>query len=79
MLEKSSCEGSFPFPALSHEELVAQCVIFFLAGYDTTASTLSFTSYVLALHPEIQEKVIEELDDALKANNVSNRLFNFCH
>ncbi|GFT54954.1 cytochrome P450 3A4 [Nephila pilipes] len=54
---------------LSLDELVAQCVIFFLAGYDTTASTLSFVSYLLALHPEIQEKVHEELVEAVTQTN----------
>lgn len=54
---------------LSREELVAQCVIFFLAGYETTATTLSFVSYCLALNPDIQEKLIQELDVALIKNN----------
>ncbi|GIY32256.1 cytochrome P450 3A21 [Caerostris darwini] len=54
---------------LSLDELVAQCVIFFLAGYDTTASTLSFATYQLALNPEVQEKVYKEIVDALKETN----------
>ncbi|XP_054714031.1 cytochrome P450 3A8-like [Uloborus diversus] len=52
---------------LSPDELVAQCVIFFLAGYDTTASTLAFASYLLALNPDVQEKLIAEIDKALSA------------
>ncbi|XP_054715661.1 cytochrome P450 3A11-like [Uloborus diversus] len=55
--------------SLSQDEMVAQCIIFFLAGYETTASTLSFASYILALHPEIQELLIAELDESLKASN----------
>ncbi|XP_054713411.1 cytochrome P450 3A8-like isoform X1 [Uloborus diversus] len=55
--------------SLSYNELIAQCIIFFLAGYDTTASTLSFASYLLALNPDVQEKLIAELDGALKASN----------
>lgn len=51
---------------LSFDELVAQCVIFFLAGFETTASTLSFVTYYLALNPEIQDKLVEELDTAIK-------------
>ncbi|CAL1290446.1 unnamed protein product [Larinioides sclopetarius] len=54
---------------LSMDELVAQCVIFFLAGYDTTASTLSLATYELALNPDIQEKVHQELVDTLKETN----------
>ncbi|GFS67856.1 cytochrome P450 9e2, partial [Nephila pilipes] len=51
---------------LSLDELVGQCVIFFLAGYDTTASTLSFASYLLALNPGIQNKLYEELREVLQ-------------
>ncbi|GFT51094.1 cytochrome P450 9e2 [Nephila pilipes] len=52
--------------ALSLDELVGQCVIFFLAGYDTTASTLSYASYLLALNPGIQNTLYEELREVLQ-------------
>ncbi|KAG8176926.1 hypothetical protein JTE90_018709 [Oedothorax gibbosus] len=55
--------------SLSRNELVAQCVIFFIAGYDTTASTLSLASYFLALNPDVQEKVRAEVDEALKESD----------
>ncbi|GIY47675.1 cytochrome P450 3A11 [Caerostris extrusa] len=51
---------------LSADELVGQCVIFFIAGYDTTAATLSMTSYLLALHPEIQDKLHKEIKEVLQ-------------
>ncbi|GBM45922.1 Cytochrome P450 3A21 [Araneus ventricosus] len=51
---------------LSLEELVGNCVIFFLAAYDTTATTLSFASYLLALNPEIQDKAYEEIREVLQ-------------
>ncbi|KAF8787803.1 cytochrome P450 3A31-like [Argiope bruennichi] len=54
---------------LTLDELVGQCVIFFLAGYDTTASTLSYASYLLALHPEIQAQLYDELRDVLQKTN----------
>ncbi|CAL1289564.1 unnamed protein product [Larinioides sclopetarius] len=53
--------------SLTLDELVGQCVIFFLAGYDTTASTLSYVSYLLALHPEIQTKLYVELREILQS------------
>lgn len=56
--------------ALSPNELVAQCVIFFLAGYETTASTLSFVTYYLALNPDIQDKLAEEIDKTIEECDV---------
>jgi cytochrome P450 len=32
-----------------------------VAGFDTTANTLAFTVYYLALHPEAQEKSRQEV------------------
>lgn len=45
--------------------ITAQCVLFYIAGYDTTATTLSFVSYCLALHPKIQQTLLEEVDRVL--------------
>ncbi|CAL1292427.1 unnamed protein product [Larinioides sclopetarius] len=55
--------------SLSADEIVAQSVIFFTAGYDTTSSTLSFATYQLALNPDIQDK-LREVDSVLQETNV---------
>jgi cytochrome P450 len=41
-------------------EMVDQVAIFFLAGHETSASALSWALYLLATHPEWQEKVANE-------------------
>ncbi|XP_042238139.1 cytochrome P450 6B7-like isoform X2 [Homarus americanus] len=46
--------------------ITAQCVLFYMAGYDTTATTLSFLSYCLALHPDIQQKCMQEIETVLE-------------
>ncbi|CAO2630614.1 Cytochrome P450 3A11 [Lemmus lemmus] len=51
--------------ALSDMEIMAQSVLFIFAGYETTSSTLTFTLYLLATHPDIQKKLQEEIDVAL--------------
>ncbi|CAN7985409.1 unnamed protein product [Ixodes pacificus] len=53
------------------EDIAAQCMLFFIAGSDTVTLTLTWTAYSLALHPECQEKVIEEIDNAVKQNGVT--------
>ncbi|XP_021018890.1 cytochrome P450 3A13 [Mus caroli] len=51
--------------ALSDVEIVAQSVIFIFAGYETTSSALSFALYLLAIHPDVQKKLQDEIDAAL--------------
>ncbi|OTF79065.1 cytochrome P450-like protein [Euroglyphus maynei] len=46
---------------LSEEEIVAQSVIFFAAGYETTASTLTFALYELAMNPDMQNRLYDEV------------------
>ncbi|XP_063387752.1 cytochrome P450 6B1-like [Cydia fagiglandana] len=47
----------------------AQSFVFYAAGYETSASTMGFLLYQLALNQDIQNKVIEELDAVLKKHN----------
>lgn len=54
--------------------MVAQCVIFFLAGFETTASTLAFVTYYLALNQDIQDRLVKELDEAIREGKVSSML-----
>ncbi|XP_059085586.1 probable cytochrome P450 6d4, partial [Tigriopus californicus] len=50
---------------LTEEHITAQGAIFFLAGFETTANTLSTLCYNLAKHPEIQDKVREEITNVI--------------
>lgn len=43
------------------EIVIAQSVIFLLAGFDTTATTLTNTIFSLARNPEVQDKLYEEI------------------
>ncbi|KAM3959527.1 uncharacterized protein ACR2FA_006460 [Aphomia sociella] len=58
------------------ELLVAQCVTFFGAGYETSSTILQYLSYELAKHPAQQNRLIEEVDQYLKRHN--NKLVYEC-
>uniref|UniRef100_A0A8C2SMV9 unspecific monooxygenase n=1 Tax=Coturnix japonica TaxID=93934 RepID=A0A8C2SMV9_COTJA len=52
-------------PALSDIEVLSQAFIFIFAGYEPTSNTLSYLAYLLALHPDVQQKVVDEIDTVL--------------
>ncbi|KAF2894715.1 hypothetical protein ILUMI_11460 [Ignelater luminosus] len=47
---------------LSDEDITAQALIFFLAGFDTSSTAMCFATYELALNPDIQERLRKEVD-----------------
>ncbi|KAM3930611.1 cytochrome P450 3A9-like [Leptodactylus fuscus] len=51
--------------ALTDTEIMAQSVVFILAGFETTSSTLTYLLYNLATHPDVQKKLQEEIDSYL--------------
>nr|XP_024216016.1 cytochrome P450 6a2 isoform X1 [Halyomorpha halys] len=48
---------------LSDTLLAAQSFVFFVAGFETTSTTLYFTFYLLAKHKEIQERARKEVQE----------------
>ncbi|KAF2903666.1 hypothetical protein ILUMI_02507 [Ignelater luminosus] len=54
---------------ITDEDIVCQAAIFFFGGYDTVGSLLCNLVYELALNPDIQDKLIEEVDETFDACN----------
>jgi len=55
-------------------DMVAQCFIFFFAGFETTSVLLCFAAYELMLNPDIQQRLYEEIaevDRLLEGNSVT--------
>uniref|UniRef100_T1J343 Cytochrome P450 n=1 Tax=Strigamia maritima TaxID=126957 RepID=T1J343_STRMM len=50
---------------LTRDVVIAQTVLFILAGHETTTNTLTFLAYELALDQDLQEKLIKEVDDVM--------------
>jgi cytochrome P450 len=51
---------------MSDEQLMSECLNLFGAGYETTATALSWTWYLLCKHPEIYQEVQHEVDAVLQ-------------
>ncbi|XP_077483043.1 cytochrome P450 3A24-like isoform X2 [Amblyomma americanum] len=56
-------DATFVARALSEDEALAQCVLFFLAGHDGTSSVLACAARLLALNPEAQATLRAEADE----------------
>ena len=54
---------------LTDEEIIGNIILILLAGYETTASLLTYVSHSLAVHPEIQAKLRQEILEAKNQNN----------
>jgi cytochrome P450 len=67
LLEAQDDDGS----RMTDRQLRDEVMTLFLAGHETTALSLSWTWYLLALHPEIKRKLLTELKETLNGRSVS--------
>lgn len=62
-VEESSIGNAAVKRVWTDDELVAQCFLFFLAGFDTSSTLLSFVAYELCINPDLQERLYQEVLD----------------
>lgn len=48
---------------LPDNEIKATSFLFFVAGYETTASLLRFSAHILSLNPHIDQRLYEEIEE----------------
>ena len=57
---------------LTNKEICAQSILFMIAGGQTTSDAITFVTYNLAMHPDYQEQLIDEIDQVLDRHVNSN-------
>lgn len=56
---------------MSDKQLRDECLTLFLAGHETTAINLSWTWVLLAQHPEVERRLLAEIDEVLGARRAT--------
>lgn len=57
---------------LTNDEIISQAFIFLAAGHESTAHTLTFACYLLAINPDIQQKLFQEIDSTFSLDHSIN-------
>ncbi|NXC16805.1 CP3A9 protein, partial [Corythaeola cristata] len=67
--QNSTSDGSnganHSYKSLTDIEVLSQAFIFIFAGYEPTSNSLCYLAYELAMHPDVQQKLREEIDTVL--------------
>lgn len=53
------------FKEWTENDIVAQAVLFFIAGFETASTLLCFLVHELTINPEVQKKLQDEIDDLI--------------
>ncbi|XP_049836826.1 probable cytochrome P450 6a13 [Schistocerca gregaria] len=61
-----SPDVDFPF---TDDLFAAQCFVFFVAGFETSSTTMSFCIHELAVNPDIQDRLRSEVDSVLSRHS----------
>lgn len=51
------------------DQIIANCIGVFFAGFDSFSSSISFLAHELAVNPDIQDRLRAEIDDTLSECN----------
>ncbi|NWU99928.1 CP3A9 protein, partial [Upupa epops] len=65
LMIESQNKGGDSNKALTDQEVLSQAFIFIFAGYEPTSNTLCYLAYELAMHPDVQQKLLQEIEAVL--------------
>ncbi|CAJ0926568.1 unnamed protein product, partial [Mesorhabditis belari] len=61
---------------LTTDEVIAQCFVFLIAGFDTTANTLAYVSHFLTKNKDVQDRLREEIDQICTTEEITYEQLN---
>ncbi|XP_065349717.1 probable cytochrome P450 6a14 isoform X1 [Cloeon dipterum] len=64
--ESQEMNGSASTVQFTDDDIVAQAVVFFVGGFETSATSLSFAMMEIARNPEVQQKARDNIEEVLK-------------
>ncbi|XP_058462586.1 cytochrome P450 9e2-like [Malaya genurostris] len=68
-VEESSVGKTTHSQIWTENELISQCFLFFLAGFDTISTAMTFLTYELTINPDVQNRLFEEIVKTNKSLN----------
>lgn len=68
LLDMMSKNGKEDGNTLTFEEVAAQAFVFFIAGFETSSTLMSFALLELSLNQDVQDRLREEVKEALERN-----------
>lgn len=67
--EMSDQSKNNPKEFMTIEQCAAQVALFYLAGFDTTASAVAYTLFELSRNPDLMQRLHKEVDEVLERHN----------
>uniref|UniRef100_A0A1I8NYI9 Cytochrome P450 n=1 Tax=Stomoxys calcitrans TaxID=35570 RepID=A0A1I8NYI9_STOCA len=68
---KNNSEDKSGLGGMTIEELAAQVFVFFLAGFETSATTMAYALYELAQNQDLQQRLRDEVNEAFEQHQGS--------
>ncbi|KAK5641859.1 hypothetical protein RI129_010406 [Pyrocoelia pectoralis] len=59
---------------VTDDDITGNALLFFTAGFDTSSTMLSFTCHELAVNPDVQHKLVREINDTFQDSKISYEL-----
>ncbi|KAJ9573566.1 hypothetical protein L9F63_009051, partial [Diploptera punctata] len=67
--ENDVANGTSIKPKWEDDDIIAQALLFFFAGFETVSILMCFASHLLAVHSDVQTRLQQEIDQTMQESN----------